>query len=193
MPPDPFLRAHIIRPFIFDIGGRLSPISIRDQMLRGQLIVDRALEAGYIDGYGRDLLVVGAGAAGATAAIHAAGKGVSTWLIEQETGPFYRQANCSSRWVDPTQYDWPQEHWSEGKYPWTSPRYCFNLDSRLRQSSRALLGAAIERRPVFALVTGALSNNPHQSASRNRVVSKCQHADARKEDSKFQPPFRNDG
>jgi hypothetical protein len=32
---DPFLAAHWTAPRIVDISGRLAPISIRDQMMRG--------------------------------------------------------------------------------------------------------------------------------------------------------------
>ena len=54
--PDPFLLAHIVAPLQFDLSGTLTPISIRDQMLRGRLIVDRAVEQGLV-GPRRDLLV----------------------------------------------------------------------------------------------------------------------------------------
>lgn len=119
--PDPFLLAHAVAPLSFDIGGRLTPISIRDQMLRGRMIVERGVEAGLI-GPGRRLVVVGAGAAGASAAIRAAQRGIETVLIDSAPAPFQRQAGCSTRWVDPTQYDWPVQHWARGHYPWTLPR-----------------------------------------------------------------------
>jgi len=40
---DPFLLAHQIAESVFDIGGKLYPVSIRDQMVRGQSIIDRAV------------------------------------------------------------------------------------------------------------------------------------------------------
>ncbi len=121
---DPFLLEHEVAPRCYDLGGRLTPVSIRDQMIRGRLIVDRAMEQrpSLIAQGGPGLLVVGAGATGVTAAIHAARHGIRTVLIEQEAIPFSRQAGCRSRWLDPTQYDWPVEHWDRGKYPWTNPR-----------------------------------------------------------------------
>lgn len=115
--PDPFLIAHYRAPLLFDIGGVLTPIAIRDQMIRGKMMVDRAIEQGLIARQ-RPLLVVGAGAAGATAAIRSAERGVPTTLIERESGPFTRQAGCRSRWIDPTQYDWPLTHWWRRRYPW---------------------------------------------------------------------------
>ena len=39
---DPFLEAHRIGPGIFSVAGRLHPISIRDQIIRRQLFVQRA-------------------------------------------------------------------------------------------------------------------------------------------------------
>jgi hypothetical protein len=119
---DPFLLAHLVSPFFFDIEGTLSPISIRDQMIRGRMIVDRAVEEGLLNRGARSLLVIGAGAAGATAAIRAAQHGVHTMLIDIAPAPFLRQAGCRSRWVDPTQYDWPVDHWAASRYPWKPPR-----------------------------------------------------------------------
>lgn len=120
---DPFLLAHIIRPRIFDIGGKLSPVSIRDQMVRGRMFIDRACEVGLISPEASiPVLVVGAGAAGATVAIYAAQKRIKTLLIDAARAPFLRQRLCRTRWVDPAQYDWPVEHWDSGVYPWALPR-----------------------------------------------------------------------
>lgn len=117
---DPFLLEHLIRPLFFDIGGVLSPVSIRDQMIRGRMAVDRAIDEGLL-GLGRPLLAIGAGAGGATAAIRAAQRGIETWLVDAAPAAFMRQAACTSRFVDPTQYDWPLLHWREGTYPWEPP------------------------------------------------------------------------
>lgn len=131
---DPFLLAHLIRPFFFDIGGKLSPVSIRDQMIRGRMIVDRAYERGIItplppgteagDEPGstpNELLVIGAGAAGVTAALRAAELGVKATLVDSAAAAFTRQGGCRSRWVNPTQYDWPANHWGKGHYHWITP------------------------------------------------------------------------
>jgi hypothetical protein len=114
---DPFLLSHIVRPLHFDIGGNISPVSIRDQMIRGRVIIDRAYQQGLID-LDRWLLVIGAGAAGVTAAIQGASYGVTTILIEQNPFPFGRQSLCRTRWICPTQYDWPIDHWLKGQFPW---------------------------------------------------------------------------
>src|SRR5579883_2876739 len=117
---DPFLRAHKIAACYFDIGGRISPISIRDQMLRARTFVHRAFEEGLLE-HGSRLLIIGGGAAGATAAICGAELEIHTILIERTGNLFGRQAKCRTRWVDPTQYDWPATHWKKGKYHWCSP------------------------------------------------------------------------
>jgi Glucose inhibited division protein A len=94
-------------------------------MVRGQWLVDRAIEEKLIGNASDDpraLLVVGAGAAGATAALRAARSGVRTVLAEVAALPFLRQLGCATRFIDPTQYDWPAAHWSVGSCPpWPSP------------------------------------------------------------------------
>jgi len=117
---DPFLLAHQVAPLSFEIGGILSPVSIRDQMIRGRWIIDRSIEAGLIM-TGERLLLVGAGVAGVTAAIEGARRGISVTLIDTAAAAFLRQAGCSSRLVDPTQYDWPVDHWPNPQFPWTWP------------------------------------------------------------------------
>jgi FAD dependent oxidoreductase len=117
MTEDPFLLRHLVSSLRFSISGNLAPISIRDQMLRAKMFVDRACEVGLI---GREypLLVVGAGAAGASAAYYAATeKQVPTTLIERGEKPFRLQSQCESRWICPTQYDWPAGHWTRATYP----------------------------------------------------------------------------
>jgi hypothetical protein len=122
---DPILFAHEVAPLIFDIGGRLYPISIRDQMVRAQWLVDRAIEENLIGDAAdepRSLLVVGAGAAGVTAALRAASRGITTELVESSLLPFGRQLSCTSRLIDPAQYDWPAGHWSVNTCPpWPVP------------------------------------------------------------------------
>jgi len=123
----PVLTAHQIYPYLFQLGGRLSPISIRDQMVRGQLLVEQALHAKLIGGpTRRPLLVVGAGAAGATVAMSAAALGVPTLLVDEGSAPFRLQAGCRTRLLDPAHYDWPIQHWIARQYPWpagpVSPR-----------------------------------------------------------------------
>jgi hypothetical protein len=178
---DPFLLAHIVRPFFFDIGGKLSPVSIRDQMIRGRMIVDRAYERGIITGAsatsrsgydgdedpfaaGGELLVVGAGAAGVTAALRAAGHGIKTTLIEFEFAPFLRQASCQSRWIDPTQYDWPANHWGIGQYHWKPPAIPLHWNAG-RSHAVAAAWHVLFNRARRAPPSGMLTFLPGTSAS----------------------------
>lgn len=92
-------------------------------MIRGQLFVQRALRVGLIrrdrvEPKDPSFVVVGAGVAGATAAIAAAKEGVMTILVERARQAFDTQASCETRWIDPTQYDWPLSHWQTQQYPW---------------------------------------------------------------------------
>lgn len=63
------------------------------------------------------LLVVGGGAAGVAAAMVANSLGVPTVLVEQEGHVLSRQWGVSTRWLDPTEYDFPQPHWKEPVWP----------------------------------------------------------------------------
>ncbi len=118
--PDPFLLAHQVAESVFDIGSKLYPVSIRDQMVRGQSIIDRAVAAGFAP-TGRELLVIGAGAAGAVAAIRAATLGIRTHLIEFDARPFSRQDSCRTRWIDPHEYEWPFDQWPNQTYAYNNP------------------------------------------------------------------------
>jgi hypothetical protein len=100
----PTLVAHLVYPHFFNLGGHLSPVSIRDQMVRAQALIDDAVAAGLISRKPwRPLLVVGAGAAGAVAASWSAVRHhVPTMLIERDSDAFNRQPNCTTRWLGPT-------------------------------------------------------------------------------------------
>jgi len=122
---------------------------IRTQMVRAQMVVTRALEQGEIT---RDdkVLVVGAGAAGAVAAMTCASCGLDTVIIDRKSQPFLRQAGCATRWIDPMQYDWPADQWSPGRtfslyslvpLPWDAD-LSFRIAARWR---RAFFGALSSR------------------------------------------------
>jgi len=113
---DPFLLTHSINDFLFDIGSAFTPIGIRDQMVRGFLIATRLLAEQRI-GPALPLLIVGAGAAGATAALVAATNDVPTCIVEKEEQPFNRQLYCTTRFLSPSEYDWPAARWSSQSFP----------------------------------------------------------------------------
>jgi len=116
---DPLIDSHEVSPGVYTLGTPLTPISIRDQMVRGRWLVDRLLGSKILrPGY--RVAVIGAGAGGATAAMRAADLGLRVQLIEQQGAPFTVQAGASTRWIDPAQYDWPSDHWQMGRFPWGS-------------------------------------------------------------------------
>jgi hypothetical protein len=63
------------------------------------------------------LIVIGGGAGGVSAAIEAARSGVRTLLFEKTKMPFLTQSSAT-RFIDPTQYDWPVGHFAEGRFKW---------------------------------------------------------------------------
>lgn len=124
---DTFLDAHKLGPRLYSVGGRLNPVSIRDQMIRGELFVRRAAESGLLQRDGKDrLLIVGAGAAGVAAALEAAALDVPTLLIDKGNQGFAPQSKCPTRWIDPTVYDFPVDHWKVKQYP-LSPKSLHQL------------------------------------------------------------------
>jgi hypothetical protein len=103
-------------PYIFDLNQQGPDISIADQMRRGYRAILEAFDLGYI-GPDRPLLVVGGGIAGLMAAMTAVKNRVPTWIVEQKQ-LLSTQASCPSRYICPTQYDWPADHWQRGYYPY---------------------------------------------------------------------------
>jgi len=98
-----FLEAHRVFSHLYLLSPGPSPISIRDQMLRGRLIVEE-LDHEKIINKDKPLLVVGGGAGGVTAAMFAAEKSIHTTLVEKKLACFSVQ-KLSSRYIHPNQYD----------------------------------------------------------------------------------------
>lgn len=105
------------------------PQSVRDQMVRAQTVVELAVHEGLVGpAAGQQLVVIGAGAAGVTAALTAIRHGVRTLLLHDgthELGCFGLQ-RTSPRFLDPTVYDWPADHWAHPAWgraavlPWST-------------------------------------------------------------------------
>jgi len=116
---------------LYDISSSLEPLSIRDQMFRAYMVVKRALDEQLIrQNQEEPILVVGAGVAGIMATLAAVDNGVPVVLVESKT-PLIRQKHCRSRFVCPTQYDWPAPHWSKGSYPWTGTKMPLTFSSNV--------------------------------------------------------------
>jgi hypothetical protein len=145
---DPFLRAHRHSSKLFSLAGR-TPLSIRDQVLRAQTLVERLISTKALQA-GSSLLVVGAGAAGATVAVLAARCGVRVTAVDTNKFPFGLQRLCTSRWVDPVQYDWPLSHASRthwpGAYPAPAVPFGFKADYASIIAHRWAITLNIERR-----------------------------------------------
>jgi hypothetical protein len=110
------IHAYWVRDNLFELTG-LRPASIRDQIWRSEELVKSLIQAKRISSE-HPLLILGGGAAGASAALTAAKSGILAVVIEQEDGLFTTQLDVSTRYIDPVEYDWPATHWREGKFPY---------------------------------------------------------------------------
>jgi hypothetical protein len=100
------MLAYKVAPNMFDLSTGLSHVSLRDQLIRGVTLV-RDLTAARLLTSGDELLIVGAGAAGVSAAQRAGAAGCRSLLLETEDAPFGLQANVKTRYVGPYMYEWP--------------------------------------------------------------------------------------
>lgn len=122
------LLALKIAPRQFDLSYRFSNISLRDQIVRGQMLVRTLLDTGLVkanapeSGNAFQLLICGAGAAGLAAAREAAELGISFALIEkggQAPGGVLRSP--AQRYVSTAMYEWPHPNCTQHAYPLATP------------------------------------------------------------------------
>lgn len=109
------LALHYLSPHCYTLSG-VRTGSVRDQLIRSTVIVNALVHARLIDS-SFPLLVFGAGAAGMNAALHAARCGVHSTVVEKNKRKFSTFAQAYWRRIDPTEYDWPHEHWRQGHFP----------------------------------------------------------------------------
>jgi len=103
-------------PDIYRIG-QYRPVSIRDQVVRASFLIERLWTTKRLKPTSK-LLVIGAGAAGVTAAVKAVHFGVTQVRVADVSDRVLSlQAGCTSRWLDPAQYDWPASHWDKEEWP----------------------------------------------------------------------------
>lgn len=107
---DQAISYHQVSEARYELSG-LRTGSVRDQMFRAHLLVTRLISSGRLSP-GDDLLIFGAGVAGVTSALTACTYGVNVALLETNQDAFETQRNVHSRWLDPTEFDWPQPHWT---------------------------------------------------------------------------------
>jgi FAD dependent oxidoreductase len=98
--------AYKVAPNMFDLSTGLAHVSLRDQVIRGATLV-RDLVAAKLLVSGDEILIVGAGAAGVSAARHAALAGCTALVIEKAATPFGLQSGVTTRYVGPYMYEWP--------------------------------------------------------------------------------------
>jgi hypothetical protein len=117
------LIAHKIAPFQFDISHSAASASIRDQVVRAQMVV-RALLAARLICEGQSvnathpLLICGAGVAGMAAAFEATRLGVYFIMIDKAgVVPGGAVSGTGQRYASPTMYEWPASIVDEHIHP----------------------------------------------------------------------------
>jgi len=98
--------AYKVAPNMFDLSTGLSHVSLRDQLIRGATLVRDLIAAGLLTD-ADELLIIGAGAAGVSAAQQAATVGCRSLLLDTADEPFGLQVNVMTRYVGPYMYEWP--------------------------------------------------------------------------------------
>ncbi len=122
------LLAHKIAPRQFDLSYRFSHISLRDQIVRAQMVVRTLHRAGLVEAGAPaqkskfQLLICGAGMAGLAAAKEAHARGISFVLVEKEEQvPGGVLASKANRYVSTGMYEWPRPNHIEHDYPLRRP------------------------------------------------------------------------
>ncbi|MBJ7312223.1 NAD(P)-binding protein [Rugamonas sp. CCM 8940] len=88
----------------FDLSSGLSNVSIRDQMVRAKLLIRDLVHSKEPC---REILIVGAGIAGACAAVEAAKHEIRVVCVDRNERPFQLQHVSAHRYVGPYMYEWP--------------------------------------------------------------------------------------
>jgi hypothetical protein len=142
MSKDAFLSAHRLSPGrrIYNISSSIRPVSVRDQMVRAQLLVRHLCLAGEL-GENDRLLVIGGGVAGVTAALCAQREARHATLIEEKDSLFSTFEDCTTRQIDPYLYEWPSPCWTcegySGDVPllWTAGEPAAIVEDLRRQTA----------------------------------------------------------
>lgn len=96
---------------IFAFGTEGRAVTVRSQQRRAIHLVDALLHEGVI-GAGGHLAVVGAGAAGMTAAVRAASAGCRVLVLESADETLATFRGNTSRLLHPNLYTWPRPGWA---------------------------------------------------------------------------------
>jgi tetratricopeptide (TPR) repeat protein len=111
---------------VYILGCRERRITVYSQQVRALNLVHALCVEGWVQA-GSRVAVVGAGAAGLTAAAGAALRGCQVTLLEEKSDLLPLWRNNRSRWLHPHIYDWPQPGSEDPKadlsvLPWTAGR-----------------------------------------------------------------------
>jgi NADPH-dependent 2,4-dienoyl-CoA reductase/sulfur reductase-like enzyme len=109
------LLAHKVAPNVFDLSSLQWHVSIRDQIVRAQLLMaDLCMADKDID----SVLIIGMGAAGISAAMAACEQGIpNVYVVDRADAPFKLFRGVTSRFVGPFMYEWPSSFHADQGYP----------------------------------------------------------------------------
>lgn len=129
MAEDPSIAFHRTKQseFKFELSG-LRTGSVRDQIIRAYQLVHALARAGTI-APDKPLLILGGGAAGASACLTACQLRVDSCVVEKESSPFSTQIRAGVRRIGPVEYDWPQPFWRRGSIDWDGGSYPLPFDA----------------------------------------------------------------
>lgn len=100
------LLAYKIGPNLFDLSSNLHHVSMRDQIHRAIALAEALVESKQCKG-DEQVLIIGAGVAGAVAGMVLARHNINAQIIDSADGPFSLQRNVKTRLVGPYMYEWP--------------------------------------------------------------------------------------
>ena len=116
------LIAHKAGVRLYNLSAGMNYVSIKDQAVRACALIDSIKAAGWlhrlrpaVDVY--DVVVVGAGAAGVTAAWRAASYGLKVLMVEKADTPFSALLGCTDRIISFSMYDWPEPFCEAEHFP----------------------------------------------------------------------------
>lgn len=156
-----------VAPNVFDLSSGMNHVSIRDQIVRAQLVVRDLKRA---DPGLQSLLIIGAGIAGIFAALAAADLDISTVVVvDVADQPFSLLRGVTQRHVGPFMYEWPSPFFNDQSYPahshtpwsisspsplcWSSAQPCSADDfaTKLTQELDSRLNTGYKRDPEIYL------------------------------------------
>jgi hypothetical protein len=113
------LIAHKAGVRTFDLSSGMGYVSMKDQVVRATALVNCLIRCDIFKKCNGDydVVVVGAGVAGVSAACYAAGHKLKVLVLESAEQLFPLQRDCHTRYVSFSMYDWPEAHANEGVFP----------------------------------------------------------------------------